>query len=325
MIMVVMRASRLLSILTTLQARQRVTAQALADESEVSLRTVYRDIEALSAAGIPVYSERGSNGGYRLLDGYRVRLNGLSPHEAEALFLSGLSGPLADLGFGAIMAAAQTKLLAALPHDLRTSADRVRSRFHLDAPTWFGEAEQPVYLQQVASAVWLQRPIRIRYQSWKAEKQRRVEPVGIILKGGAWYLAGRVDNSTRTYRVARILDIEVLDEQFERPANFDLAAYWKETTERLESELHPNMATVRLSPTGLQMLEAFSSPYVRTRLTVENQTDGQGWRKVILPVGSVRQAAVEFLRLGAEVEVLEPETLRAKMSEITTALCRLYP
>ena len=125
--------------------------------------------------------------------------------------------------------------------------------------------------------------------------------------------------------LARILDIEVLDESFERPVQFDLAAYWKETTERLEAELHPNVATVRLSPPGLKMLAAFSSPYVRTRLVIENETDVQGWREARLPVGSVRQAAVEFLRLGAEVEVLEPEALRAKMAEMAAALRRLYP
>ena len=190
-----MRASRLLSILTTLQARGRVTAQVLAEECEVSLRTIYRDVDALSAAGIPVYSERGSAGGYRLLDGYRTRLNGLSAREAEALFLTGLSGPAADLGLGAAMAAAQLKLLVAMPADLRAGAERMRARFHLDAPAWFGEAEQPANLQLVAGAVWKQLRIRMRYRSWKAERERIVEPLGLVLKGGAWYLVGRCDGT----------------------------------------------------------------------------------------------------------------------------------
>ncbi|MGF6904476.1 helix-turn-helix transcriptional regulator [Paraburkholderia sp. GAS348] len=135
-----MRASRLLSILMTLQARGRVSAQSLADECAVSLRTIYRDIDALSAAGVPVQSERGAEGGYRLLDGYRTRLNGLSSQEAEALFLAGLPGPVQALGLGAVMAGAQTKLLAALPVELRSTAERMRSRFHLDAPAWFADA-----------------------------------------------------------------------------------------------------------------------------------------------------------------------------------------
>src|ERR1700712_5183985 len=157
-----MRASRLLSILMTLQARGRVTAQSLADECAVSLRTIYRDIDALGAAGVPIQSERGAEGGYRLLDGYRTRLNGLSAREAEALFLTGLSGPAADLGLGAAMAAAQLKLLVALPADLRAGAERMRARFHLDAPAWFGEAEQPPNLQLVAGAVWEQQRIQMR-------------------------------------------------------------------------------------------------------------------------------------------------------------------
>src|SRR5581483_9955258 len=156
-----MRASRLLSILTTLQARGRITAPELAEACEVSVRTIYRDIDALGAAGIPVYSERGAEGGYRLLDGYRVRLNGLSAKEAEALFLTGLSGPAADLGLGAVMTAAQTKLLAALPQDLRASAERMRNRFHLDAPAWFAEAERPIHLTTIADAVWRQKAVQM--------------------------------------------------------------------------------------------------------------------------------------------------------------------
>src|SRR6476620_9494985 len=148
-----MRASRLLSILTTLQARGQVTAPDLAEACEVSVRTIYRDIDALAAAGIPVYAERGAEGGYRLLDGYRVRLNGLSPPEAEALFMAGLPGPAAALGLEPAMLAAQTKLLAALPENLRPNARGMQQRFHLDAPNWFGENEEPKYLRMISSAV----------------------------------------------------------------------------------------------------------------------------------------------------------------------------
>lgn len=187
-----MRASRLLSILTIIQAKGRANAQALADECEVSLRTIYRDVDALSAAGIPIYSERGSGGGYRLLNGYRTRLNGLSSTEAEALFLAGLTRQTADMGLGSVVTAAQTKLLAAMPAELRPGAERMRSRFHLDAPSWFEVGESLAHLPRVADAVWGEHPMHIRYRSWKAEKHRRVEPLGIVLKGGSWYL-GFVD------------------------------------------------------------------------------------------------------------------------------------
>ncbi|WP_341314058.1 YafY family protein [Paraburkholderia sp. IMGN_8] len=319
-----MRASRLLSILMTLQARGQVTAQSLADECAVSLRTIYRDIDALSAAGVPVHSERGAEGGYRLLDGYRTRLNGLSSQEAEALFLAGLPGPVQALGLGAVMAGAQTKLLAALPVELRSTAERMRSRFHLDAPAWFSDADQPAHLPLIANAVWEQHPLQIRYQSWKAEKFRRIEPLGIVLKSGAWYVVGRVDTDIRIYRISRIRDLSVLDETFERPSTFDLATFWQDSTQRLSEEMHASKATLRLSPWGMKMLEAFTSPFACAAATISEPDAADGWCTVTLPVGSVRQACAELLRFGTEAEVLAPPELRALMAEVAAALHRRY-
>lgn len=320
-----MRASRLLSILTTLQARGQVTAPELAEACEVSVRTIYRDIDALAAAGIPVYADRGAEGGYRLLDGYRVRLNGLSQPEAEALFMTGLPGPAAALGLEPAMLAAQTKLMAALPANLRPNAGRMQERFHLDAPGWFGEAEQPKHLRAIADALLHENLIEIRYQSWRAEKRRRVAPLGLVLKGGNWYLAGHVDGSARTYRVARVLDCSVLGERFERPAGFDLTAYWQAATTRLEAEMHPNTATVRLSPFGIKLLDALSQHYVKTRTRFEDALDKDGWRIAHVPIGkTVWHAAAELLRLGAEAEVLAPAELRDKMAELTEAMAARY-
>jgi predicted DNA-binding transcriptional regulator YafY len=254
-----------------------------------------------------------------------VRLNGLSPPEAEALFLAGLPGPAAALGLDAAMMAAQTKVMAALPANLRPSAARMLGRFHLDAPGWFGEAEQPEHLRAIGGALLRDSLIEIRYRSWKAEKRRRIAPLGLVLKAGSWYLAGSVEGSVRTYRVARILDCSVLEKTFVRPADFDLAAYWQRATERLEAELHPGHATVRLSPFGIKLLDALSQPYVRTRTRFEEATDADGWRVAVIPVGkSVWHAATELLRLGAEVEVLAPTELRDKMAEIAQAMAAHY-
>jgi predicted DNA-binding transcriptional regulator YafY len=320
-----MRASRLLSILTTLQAQGRVTAPALAEACEVSVRTIYRDVDALAAAGIPVYAERGAEGGFRLLDGYRVRLNGLSPSEAESLFMAGLPGPAADLGFGVAMTAAQAKLIAALPADQRENARRLQSRFHLDAPGWFGETEQPEHLRMIANAVLREVWIDMRYQSWKAEKHRRVAPLGLVLKGGAWYLAGRVEGSVRTYRVARVLKCKVLDKPFSRPADFDLAAYWQDSTRRLEAELYPRRATVRVSPDGVKLLDAISQPYVRAETRISEETDAAGWRIAVVPVSKKDwHAAVDLLRLGPDGEVLDPPELRRKMQELSEGTASLY-
>ena len=320
-----MRASRMLSILTTLQARGQVTAPELAEACEVSVRTIYRDIDALAASGIPVYADRGAEGGYRLLDGYRVRLNGLSQSEAGALFLAGLPGPAAALGLDAAMIAAQNKLMAALPANLREDAGRMQERFHLDAPGWFGETEEPTHLRTIAGAVLRGTLIGIRYRSWRAEKQRRVAPLGLVLKGGSWYLAGDVDGSVRTYRVARVLDCSALDDRFDRPADFDLAAYWKAATLRLEAEMHPNVAIVRLSPFGVKLLDALSQPYVKARTQLQDTTDADGWRIARVPVGKTSwHAAAELLRLGPEAEVREPADLRDKMTELTRATAARY-
>src|SRR6202012_1818938 len=190
-----MRASRLLTILMTLQARGRVTARELAEECEVAIRTIYRDIDALSLSGVPVYADRGAEGGYRLLDGYKTRVNGLTPQEAEALFLGGLPGAAADLGLGAVMAAAQLKLLTALPAELRRSAETMRMRFHLDAPGWFSRADQVPHLQQITKAVWNQTPLRIGYRSWTRKATHEIEPLGVVLKSGLWYVVAAVGGS----------------------------------------------------------------------------------------------------------------------------------
>ena len=318
-----MRASRLLSILMVLQARGAVTAQALAEECEVSLRTIYRDIDALSAAGVPVYAERGAGGGYRLLEGYRTRLNGLSAQEAQALFLSGLGEAATALGLGAVLAAAQTKVTAGLPANLRSAAARMRARFHLDAPGWFHEGEEPPFLQAVAAAAWEQHLIEIRYQTWRAETRRRVAPLGLVLKSGAWYLVGAVDASVRTYRISRILELAALAERFEPPPGFDLAAVWAASARRLEAEMYPNRATVRLSPLGQRMLEHVTSAVSRAGMEA-GAPDAEGYRVVTLRVGALWEATSDLMRFGPEAEVLAPPELRARVQETLERMGRLY-
>lgn len=319
-----MRASRLLSILNILQARSQVTAPYLATECEVSLRTIYRDIDALSAAGIPVYSERGPEGGYRLLDGYRLRLNGLSAPEAEALFLTAPADLAADLGLGAALATAQTKLRAALPPDLRASAERMRHRFHLDAPGWFAKAEAPRHLPALTGAIWRQVKIRMRYQSWNAEKSRVVEPLGLVLKGGAWYLVAQEEGAPRSFRVLRIRDLEVLETGFERPKAFDLARYWQAATQELEAELHPTPARLRLSPLGIKLLQSVLPPSLRAAIKLSAKADRQGWHMAEVPLGQDWQAVSDLLRLGAEAEVITPLALRRKMKRLTQEMAALY-
>lgn len=320
-----MRAGRLLSLLLILQTRGRMTAQALADELEVSVRTIYRDVESLGEAGVPVYGDRGPSGGYQLLDGYRTRLTGLTGDEAGSLFLAGMPGPAAELGLGTVLAAAELKLLAALPPELRSRAGRIRERFHLDAPGWFRDAERPEHIAAVADAVWNQRRIAIHYRRWGGEVRRTLEPLGLVLKGGIWYVVARVAGSVRTYRVSRILTLEVLEDRFERPDDFDLAAYWESWLPQFQARLHRDEARLRLSTEGLTRLPYVVDPYAaRAAAERAGPPDEHGWREVTLPIESIRHAAHDLLRLGADAEVLTPPELRALVAASVAAMAALY-
>jgi predicted DNA-binding transcriptional regulator YafY len=319
-----MRASRLLSILLLLQTRGRMTAQALADEFEISVRTVYRDIDDLSAAGVPVYADRGRSGGFQLLDGYRTRLTGFTPAEAEALFLSGLPGPAAELGLGDAMAAAQLKLLAALPSERRDGAGRVASRFHLDPVGWYRAAPKTDFLPVLAEAVWSTRRIRIRYQSWSGTVDRELEPLGLALKAGTWYLVAQAGGKPRTYRVSSIATLEPTGESFARPEAFDLAAYWTLWVKDFEARLYRGEATLLLSREGVRRLSLLA-PAVGEMAARTAARDRTGRTRAQIPIESIDQAVGEILKLGAEAEVLAPPELRQRMAEIATRLGALYP
>lgn len=320
-----MRASRLLSILLLLQTRGRMTAQELAEELEVSVRTIYRDVESLSEAGVPLYADRGPVGGYQLLDGYRTRLTGLTPDEADSLFLAGVPGPAAELGLGSVLAGAQLKLLAALPPELRSRAGRIRERFHLDAPGWFYDGDQPPHLAAVADAVWNQRSLKVRYRRWTGEVDRTLDPLGLILKGGVWYLVARVSGQVRTYRVSRVLELETLDERFERPEGFDLAAFWGSWAEQFRTRLYRGEAVVRLSPRAVELLPyLFNATTARLTMERAGPPDQEGWIEAVLPTESVDHAYHELLRFGADAEVIAPPELRTRMAEAAHALARIY-
>ena len=207
-----MRASRLLSILLLLQARGRMTAEALASEFEVSVRTIYRDVDQLSAADVPIYADRGPSGGFQLLDGYRTKLTGLSPAEAETLSLAGLPGPAAQLGLADVLTAAQLKLSAALPERARANAGRVAARFHLDPVGWFRSADDAKLLPTIANAVWNEKCLDVRYRRAEGAVERRLQPLGLVLKAGVWYLVAQVGDQPRTYRVSNITDLAVTNQ-----------------------------------------------------------------------------------------------------------------
>lgn len=319
-----MRASRLVSILLLLQARGRMTAQSLADEFEVSVRTIYRDIDDLSASGVPVYADRGRDGGFQLLEGYTTRLTGMTPAEAESLFLSGLEGPAMELGLGESTAAARLKLLAALPSARRADASRVASRFHLDPIDWYRAASDLAFLPQLGAAVWGGKRIRVRYESWNTTTERVLSPLGLVLKGGIWYLVAVGRSVPRTYRVDAIRSLELTDEGFERPADFDLAMHWTASVRAFEANLYRGTALLRLSPLGMERLTVLAAVAVATARRTASPPDAKGWVQAKVPIETTDHAMRELLKLGVEVEVLGPPELREAMRMAAATLAARY-
>jgi predicted DNA-binding transcriptional regulator YafY len=313
-----MRASRLVSIILLLQAKGRMTAAHLAEELEVSVRTVYRDVESLHAAGIPLYGDAGHRGGYQLLDGYQTRLTGLNQDEAKALSLSGLPGPAAELGLGSVLAVAQLKVRAALPPALAEQAGQTAERFHLDASGWYAQAEEAPFLPAVADAVWRGTALQVRYRRWKAptDVDRRLEPYGLVLKAGRWYLVA--GPGPRTYRVDMILDLVELDERFAIPAGFSLAAYWQSYTAEFLAGLHQADAVVRLSPAAAALLTGPAA----AALAATGVVEPDGWTRAVLPIESVDLAIRQFLTPG--IEVLAPAGLREQIATTARAIAGLY-
>ena len=315
-----MRASRLVTILLLLQARGRLTAAQLAAELEVSVRTIYRDVESLHAAGIPLYGDAGHRGGYELVQGYRTKLTGLSAEEAKALSLSGLPGPAAELGLGSVLAAAQLKVRAALPPALAEQVGQVQSRFHLAASGWYAQTGEVPFLPVVAEAVWHSRVLQVRYRRWKAptDVDRRLEPYGLVLKAGRWYLVA--GPGPRTYRVDQILYVAELADEFAIPVTFDLAAYWQSYKTEFLDHLYRSDATVRLTPAAIALLSGPAAESV-TRTGVP---EPGGWTRATIPIESLDHARRAFLALGPDIEVLEPPELREQLAAAARATAALY-
>jgi len=315
-----MRASRLLSIQMLLQARGRMSATELAQALEVSVRTLYRDVDELTTAGVPIYAERGRAGGFELLPGWKTTLTGLTATEAEAVFLSGLGGPAADLGLGAEVQSAQLKLLSALPAQWRGHARRISSRLHLDPVEWYREADTLPHLQAVAQAVWDEHQLEIAYASWTRTARQVVHPLGLVLKSGTWYLVAARDGKLRTFRVSSILEVRALEGHCVRPKRFDLGRYWAESVRRFEGELYAGEARVAATARGLAELRQLGAAVARALHAVETPAAGERVQ-VRIPIESVAHAAGVLLRMAPEVEVVQPVALRrallARAREIT--------
>ncbi|RSO42562.1 transcriptional regulator [Streptomyces sp. WAC 06725] len=320
-----MRAARLIRMVLLLQSRPSMTAAELARELEVSERTVARDVLSLSEAGVPVYADRGRAGGYRLIGGYRTRLTGLGRSEVEALFLSGVPAALRDMGLADAASAARLKVSAALLPELRDAADGAAQRFHLDAPAWYREPATPELLPAVADAVWDDRRVAARYRRKDTEVERELEPYGLVLKAGVWYLAARAGEDVRVYRIDRFTSVTLLDDRFTRDPDFDLPAFWAERAAQFARSILRDEVTVRLTPAGARQLRHVTDRAgADEALAAAGEPDEQGRITVTLPVESLDVAFSQLLGLGPEGEVLAPATLRERFAEAAARTYGLY-
>ena len=325
-----MRADRLLSLVLLLQARGRATAQAIAAELEVSVRTVYRDLEALAAAGVPVRTESGPGGGCRLMEGYRFPLRGLRPDEAEALLILGVPGVLRELGLDRALDAAQR-------HIRITTADRENeggaALVHLDMPRWFGGQEEVPCLRDLAQALRARRRLAVRYRprdDVAGARPRVVGPLGLVNKAGLWYLvatsAGSVRDrlGVRVFRVARIASARVLAEPFERPPGFDLAAFWRRWSAEFEASRPRIPVTLRASPGALAAFGEIFGQVAEPALAAALPLDEDGWRVVTLSFEHERAAVGRLAGFGDQVEVLSPPSVRAGLVATARQILRRY-
>jgi predicted DNA-binding transcriptional regulator YafY len=320
-----MRADRLLTLLLLLQTRGRLKARELALELEVSERTIYRDIDALSAAGVPVYSDPGPHGGFALVDSYRTDLTGLTEGEVRALFMLSVPAALADLGVSEELKTALLKLSASLSATRRQDEERVRQRFFIDS-TWWRQGEERVpHLQSIHRAVWENRQLLIKYQPpFAIELDQYVAPYGLVAKAGTWYMVYARRGKVSAHLVSDLINVQVLDETFERPNSFDLAEFWEEWCAGHESLFSAFTTTVRVSPAFIPLLPRYFGGRVQEKIAAAAPPDNDEWVKLELSFESFEAARERLLGFGRGVEVLEPRALRRSILDLAEQVVDLY-
>lgn len=318
-----MRADRLLSIVLLLQTHRHLTAAALAGRLEVSERTIHRDMEALSAAGIPVVAERGMGGGWSLLGEYRTDLTGLNESEIQSLFVTQSPKVLADLKLQKASEGALLKLLAALPAIHRRGAERARQRIYIDSKGWSRIEEAVPLLPILQDAVWNERKLKITYERGPGCEavERVLDPLGLVAKGSAWYLVAGVDEYIRSYRIARISKAEVLETPSQTPSGFDLGDYWEKSAATFKSTLPSYVATFRVSPSVFPRMQ-FAGRFARVGDVIETGSDG--WHTLTVRFDVEEMACEYALGFGSNLEVLEPPTLREKVLGMAKEVVRCY-
>lgn len=322
-----MRADRLIAILFAMQRGGTVTVRELADKLEVSPRTVTRDLEALSASGVPIYAERGRGGGWMLAEGFRAAFNGLKRSDLERLVLarSTSEGLFADLGKGKEFGETWDKVLQAATAGSAHDAAGVRDRVHIDGAGWRKSFETLPWLPALYDAVWDRRRLTIRYG--RDESERELLPLGLVAKGGTWYVAGLTGGEMRTYRVSRVAELRASGDTFDRPAGFDLETYWQASMASFRERLPSYPATLRLDRETLERLSEARYVTVVEARGAETDPSGEEQRTVFVNFETQEYAVEWLLRLGGEgkfADVLEPEELRDAIRRTVRQLAKQY-
>jgi len=317
-----MRADRLLSIMLLLQVNQRITARELARRLEVAERTIHRDMQALGAAGVPIVAERGSGGGWSLLEEYRTNLTGLNEAEIQALFLAQPQRVLTDLGLRQAADAARIKLQAALPAMARHDAEHARQRIHIDVSGWHNADETFAFLPAIQEAVWQDRKLLLAYQrADDTAVERLVDPLGLVAKGSIWYLIARIDDSIRTYRISRVRKAEITAQIFLRAPDFDLAAYWETSSAEFRANLPQYPATIRIEASLYDYMRA-AGRYAR--VANAGPPDERGWMVLEMLFETEHSACEHVLSFGPRIEVLAPARLRELVIETARQIVARY-
>lgn len=320
-----MRADRLLSILMLLQSHHLVTARQLAAELEVSERTIYRDIIALSASGVPVYGTPGPEGGYALVESYRTSLTGLTAGEVRALFALSIPTPLDELGLSQELKAALRKLSASLPEARRSDELHIRQRIHLDSANWHHGDESAPHLQDLYQAVWQDRQVRLRYHPLPmVELELIVEPYALVAKAGIWYLVSRHQHRFHVHRLSRILDAHILEDSFARRDDFDLRSFWEQWCAQQENLRSTFPVRLRVAPGFIRWLPMFFGGRIHDQIAQAPPPDPLGRIIVDLSFESLEVARERLLSCGAGIEVLEPKALRVSMLDYARQITKLY-
>lgn len=320
-----MRADRLLSLLMLLETHGKMTARQLAAELEVSERTIYRDVTALSASGVPVYTEDGPGGGISLVEDYKTDLTGLNADEVRALAMINIPEPLVKLGVAPDLKAALLKLSASLPSVSRADETRARQRIHLDASWWF-EREEPIpHLQTIQQALFQQKKLHLTWREFRADVHQTLAPYGLVAKSNTWYLVAGDADHARVLRVSKVIEAQTLEEPFEYPEDFHLPTFWKNWCEDFKKKQLVFSATVKASPDLMEQLPRFFGEHTASILTQAGQPDESGRVTLTLPFDSFESARARLLSWGSAVEVTEPLSLRMSVLDFARQTVSVYP